>query len=80
MTGFRYLVASILLIAFATLVSANYRTYGSDATIAQLFSLGAICENGQFQKLVPFELNCEPVPKNEAPRAINFKNDDRVMR
>ena len=81
MTGIRYLIGSSLLIAVATLVSANYQTFGENASFAQLFSLGALCENEAFMQAIPFRLDCGYYGSLDEPKpAINFRDDERVLR
>lgn len=80
MTGFQYLILSIVLIASATLVSANYRAFGENATFSQLFSLGAICESENLRGLMPVRIDCAYHTSDQKDKVINFKSDERVMR
>ncbi len=58
MTGFRYLIVSVVLIAFATLVSANYQAFGEDATWSMLLSLQGVCENETLNGWFPVPIDC----------------------
>jgi hypothetical protein len=58
MSGFKYLMLSSIVIAFASLLSVNYEQMREDGRLSVLFSLQGFCRNETIHNYIPVEVDC----------------------
>ncbi len=65
MTGFQYLLASSVMIAFASIVSVNYYSWSSDMSWRMFISLQGVCLDDNLRRFLPMWFECQPYIANE---------------